>query len=389
MKLRAKQRLDAGLGGAAIFILKPLARLLGMLLRRDHDIQPRGDIVIVKMLGGGSLILALPALLGLKRRYPDRCLRLVCTGATRQFAELLGVFDEIVVVEDGGSVFRLVQSGLRALFAVFRCDTIIDLEVYSRLSTVFCLMSLARNRICFYLQTAYWRKGLSTHLFYFNRSGPAPKHYEQIARALGAEIPSAEDCRIAFFKTNDLTRDADTGGERLKLGLACFCSDLALERMFSVDEWAELAARQLKDRKISITLFGGPGDKVKGDEMAVALRAALPDAAVDNACGRWPLRDCAAEIAKQDRFWSIDTGLLHVARQIGVPTTSYWGPTDPGTLLQDLPGVDEALHYRKLPCSPCVHVSDAPPCGGTRLCMVAHLRDLTEAEQNPAWIEVY
>jgi len=36
-----------------------------------------------------------------------------------------------------------------------------------------------------------------------------------------------------------------------------------------------------------------------------------PDA--DKACGRWPLRECAAEIAKQDLFWSIDTGLLHIA----------------------------------------------------------------------------
>jgi len=389
MNLRAKQRLDAALGSTATFILKPLARLLGMLLKRDHDIRPRGDIVIVKMLGGGSLVLALPALMGLKRRYPDLRLRLVCTGATRQFAEMLGVFDEIISVEDGGSVFRLVQSGLRALFAVFRCDTIIDLEVYSRLSTVFCLMSFARNRICFYLESAYWRKGLSTHLFYFNRSGSAPKHYEQIARALGAEIPSAEECRTAFLGSNNLTRDANTRGETLRLGLACFCSDLALERMFSADEWAELAARGLKDQKVSITLFGGPGDREKGDVISDTLRRVLPDAEVDNACGRWSLRDCAAEIAKQDRFWSIDTGLLHIARQIGVPTTSYWGPTDPETLLQDLPGVDEAVHYRKLPCSPCVHVSDAPPCGGTRPCMVAHLRDLSEAEQNPAWIEVY
>ena len=389
MKLRAKQRLDAGLGGTAIFILKPLARLLGMLMRRDHDIQPRGDIVIVKMLGGGSLVLAFPALLGLKRRYPDRHLKLICTGATRQFAELLGVFDEIISVEDGGSVFRLVKSGLRAILAIFRCDTIIDLEVYSRLSTVFCLMSFARNRICFYLESAYWRKGLSTHLFYFNRSGSAPKHYEQIARALGAEIPSSEECREAFFAANHLMRTTDARGKALRLGLACFCSDLALERMFSAHEWAELAARHLKGQKVSITLFGGPADKEKGDEMAVALSAALPEAEIENACGRWSLRDCAAEIAKQDRFWSIDTGLLHIARQIGVPTTSYWGPTDPGTLLQDLPGVDEAVHYRKLPCSPCVHVSDTPPCGGTRPCMVAHLRDLTEAERNPAWIEVY
>ena len=388
MNLRAKQRLDAVLGGTAIFLLKPLARLLGMALSRDHDIRPRGDIVIVKMLGGGSLVLALPALLGLRRRYPDLRLRLVCTGATRQFADLLGVFDEIIVVQDGGSAFRLVQSGLRALLAVFRCDTIIDLEVYSRLSTVFCLMSFARNRICFYLESAYWRKGVATHLFYFNRSGSAPKHYEQVARALGADIPSREDCRAAFLTANGLTQFTGTDGDSFKLGLACFCSDLALERMFSAGEWAEIATRALLDRPVSITLFGGSADREQGSALATALRTALPGAEIDNACGRWPLRETVSEIAKMDRFWSIDTGLLHIARQIGVPTTSYWGPTDPETLLQDLPGVDEAVHYRRLPCSPCVHVSDEPPCAGTRPCMLGHVRELSEEERNPVWIEV-
>jgi len=387
LKLRAKQRLDAFAGGLAILLLKPLTRLLGLVLRRDHDIRPKGDIVILKMLGGGSLVLAYPALLGLRRAYPDRRLRLVCTGATRPFAELLGLFDEIHSVDDGGSLFRLVGSSLAALRAVFRCDTIIDLEVYSRLSTIFCLLTLARNRISFYLDTAYWRRGLATHLFYFDRDGSAPQHYAQIARELGATIPDAEESRASFRAANGLAAERAAVTKPERIGLACFCSDLALERMFSAGEWGELLAREMKGRDISITLFGGPADREAGDEMAAAIRSALPGIPVDNACGRWPLRETAAEIAKMDRFWSIDTGLLHIARQIGVPTTSFWGPTAPHTLLQDLPGTDEAVHYSALPCSPCVHVHDVPPCGGARPCMVAHLRELTPEERNPGWVE--
>ncbi|WP_420405135.1 glycosyltransferase family 9 protein [Nisaea sp.] len=360
---------------------------MGSLLRRDHDIRPKGDIVVLKMLGGGSLVLAYPALLGLKTSYPDRKLRLVCTGATRPFAELLGIFDEIHSVDDGGSLLKLMGSSFTALRAVSHCDTIIDLEVYSRLSTIFCLLTMARNRLCFYLDTAYWRKGLATHLFYFNRSGSAPLHYAQIARALGAEVPDTEACRDSFLAANGLAPHSQTGDGRERLGLACFCSDLALERMFSAREWGELLAREMKGRDLSITLFGGPGDRDAAEEMAAAIRTALPSATVENACGRCSLKETAARIAKMDRFWSIDTGLLHIARQIGVPTTSFWGPTAPHTLLQDLPGTDEAVHYSALPCSPCVHVHDEPPCGGTRPCMVAHLRELTPEERNPAWVE--
>lgn len=385
MKLRAKQLLDAWAGGIAILALKPLALLLGLMLRRDHDIAPRGDIVILKMLGGGSLVLAYPALLALKRRYPEYRLRLVCTGATRQFGELLHIFDDIQTVDDG-SVTRLVSSAFRVLKAVSRCDTIIDLEVYSRLSTIFCLLTLARNRICFYLNSAYWRRGLATHLFYFDRTGSAPQHYAEIARALDAEVPSAETCRAAFLAANGMTPVQQTRTGPLRLGLACFCSDLALERMFSAAEWAEIIVQDVKDRPLSITLFGAPGDRAAGEAVAEALRGAVPDVEIDNACGRWPLRDTVKEMAAMDRFWSIDTGLLHIARQIGLPTTSFWGPTAPETLLQDLPGTDEAVHYSGLPCSPCVHVWDTPPCQGARPCMLAHLRELTPDERNPAWI---
>ena len=87
MRLKDKQRLDYTLGGVGIFVLKPLAVLLGNLLRRDHSLIVKDHVAVIKMLGGGSLVIALPALLGLRRKYPHIRLSLVTTSSLKPFAD--------------------------------------------------------------------------------------------------------------------------------------------------------------------------------------------------------------------------------------------------------------------------------------------------------------
>ena len=100
MNLERKKTLDLWLGGAALFVLKPIVAGLGVAMRRDHALEVRGDVFIMKLQGGGSLVLALPALLGMKRHHPERRLILICTPGVEAFARLLGVFDDFRVIDD-------------------------------------------------------------------------------------------------------------------------------------------------------------------------------------------------------------------------------------------------------------------------------------------------
>ena len=67
--------------------------------------------------------------------------------------------------------------------------------------------------------------------------------------------------------------------------------------------------------------------------------------------------------------------LLHIARSLGVPTVSAFGPTDPATRLRPL-GLLERVEYVRLPCSPCIHVRETPPCQGARDCMALAFQGL-------------
>src|ERR1700757_4771236 len=151
MTVADKQRLDRILGPWMVVILRPLAQLAGKLLRRDHNSEPRGEIVFIKLMGGGSLLIALPALLGVRRQFPNLPMTLICGSPVAPFAELIGVFDRVEILNDRRGVLPLLTSAARILGTLIwrRVDTIVDLEVYSQLTTVFSLVTLARNRIGF------------------------------------------------------------------------------------------------------------------------------------------------------------------------------------------------------------------------------------------------
>jgi hypothetical protein len=144
MQLRTKLIADYYVGGLLHVILKPAAIVLGKILRRTHSLSPCGTLTIVKMLGGGSLAIAYPSLLALRRTPGLRRFQVVTTPAVEPFARALGVFDEILVIRDGG-VLELLVDGFGAIRRLFLSDAVIDLEIHSRLTTVFSLLTCARN----------------------------------------------------------------------------------------------------------------------------------------------------------------------------------------------------------------------------------------------------
>jgi len=337
---------------------------LGFLLRRDHSPIVKGDILVIKMQGGGSLVLAFPALLSIKRRYHNSRLLLLTTRSVAQFGESLGVFDEVICVDDR-KMYRLFLSGLRALWRCFRVDTVLDFEVYSRLTTVFSVLTAARNRIGFYLESAFWRKGLHTHLVFFNRFASVHYFYEQVAQLLDAPIVPFE-VRAEEFIRGLASEEKKGRNKRIAIGHAC--SEMGAERMLTADQWLSFFLGQGITCE-EFAFLGAKCDYRLAQDIIEKVATHFPVASFKNLCGLLTLAQSIAYINSSDEFWGIDSALLHYARLLGKKTVSFWGPTDPMTRLGNSPQVSSEIYYRKVPCSPCIHVAESPPCGGQNLCI--------------------
>jgi ADP-heptose:LPS heptosyltransferase len=124
--------------------------------------------------------------------------------------------------------------------------------------------------------------------------------------------------------------------------------------------------------------LGGPADVASADAIIAELGRGR------NLCGKLGIVQSAKVIGRAAAYYGIDSMLLHFARALAVPTISVFGPTDPTVLLRPL-GQSERVAFVRLPCSPCVHVSEMPPCQGKRTCMALALDSLVASpDQEPA-----
>ncbi|MGA7241507.1 MAG: glycosyltransferase family 9 protein [Bryobacteraceae bacterium] len=388
MNLTRRLILDYYIGGLLHFLLKGPTILLGKILHRDHNLKRCADVTIVKILGGGSLAIAYPALLALKRSSSIRRLRLVTSPSVRPFGEVLGLFDEIIVIRDN-SVFGTVIDSLAALRKLFRCDAMVDLEIHSRLTTVFALLTCALNRVGFYTAISFWRRGLSTHLLFCNVSNGIYDNYDQLAALFGVELPDFRDCSATFRAALGLGTPRQPDHRHPRIGVAPCCSGLSSERTLRPDEWVQVIGRNMPPgdpaATVELHLFGAPSDRRSLDELGAKLSAAHPRLEIVNHAGK-KLGESVTLLYQLDRIFFIDSALLHFARMLGKPTVSFFGPTDPRVLLRPTDLAPETVHYFKLSCSPCVHVSDKPPCGGNNICMRFALNPREDADRNPAWV---
>jgi hypothetical protein len=65
---------------------------------------------------------------------------------------------------------------------------------------------------------------------------------------------------------------------------------------------------------------------------------------------------------------------------------SYWGPTDPATRLKPSNVALDVIHYRRIACSPCVHIASDPPCYGNNVCMRFAVDPDCGLDDNPPWL---
>ena len=366
MNVSRQRKVDNYIGRIGIAILRPLAMLLGAVLRRDHDLVVKKEVVWIKMLGGGSLLLAMPMLLGFRRTHPRVRMVLITTPGVRPFAELMGVFDEFRII-DNRNTLGLLRSAVSVLLRTVRADCIVDLEVHSRLTTVFTTLTMARNRVSFWMEDIFWRRGLASHLVFFNGSSGSYYFYDRIAELFGTEIASREACRVALMSASTLPVRTSRVGGQVAVGFAC--SELGQERMLDAAQWVQVFRSHLRPEHHVFQFLGGPGDRGRADAIIVAVQQAFPHLTIHNRCGERSLPQSVETIAESREFWGIDSGLLHVARIAGLRCVSFWGPTDPSTRLRESWRLDESIHYRKIACSPCVHTTEEPPCRGDNRCV--------------------
>ncbi len=374
MGTQNKVLLDRIVGTPSAWGLNLAARSLGRALHRSHTIEPGSvrTIVVTKLLGLGSIIQATPLLVGLKRAFPQARIHFLTTRANRLLVERLPSIDQGLYLDDHAPL-RFARDTLQALvgFAREGIDLYFDLEVYSAASSCLSALSLAKNRFGLYRHSAGFKRGLFTHVLYFNVNKPIRQIYLQLLAMTGATEPFSTELERIALRPEDrsnLAAQLAAAGQRLPekyVIVNANASDLLLERRWPASHFQRLLA-MLVERGHAPVLTGAPSERA----YVTDLWRGLPEpirARTANLAGLIGLAELFALIEGAACVITNDTGPMHVSFSLNRPTVCLFGPGSPEHYGIERPNTQ--ILYKGIFCSPCIYETDQPPCHGQNVCM--------------------
>lgn len=371
MNMRFKLAIDHYVGGVLARLLNLGARLAAVFIRRDHTFsKPPRSILFLKFTGMGSIARAAFLVEAARKKYPDATIGFATFSACTGLAKLYPQIDQVLVVRDRGLI-PLALDTLRVIFWSWKnhVDLVVDLEVHSKYSSVLTGLTLARDRAGFGGVTSRFRRGLYTHLVFWNPTRRVDLAYRQLGRAIGCDssphwvkpqVPIAAEQEVDRLLTRLQIRPTDT-----LFGVNPNSSDLAVERLWPTEHFAATVRSLEPNETLQVLLLGSPKEREHVEQVRNSIGNALVK--VHNIAGELSLAGYVALLGRLRVLLTNDSGPLHIAAALGTPTISLWGPTHPAHYA---PHGSKHLHfYRPLYCSPCVHTTDHPPCGGDNQCM--------------------
>jgi ADP-heptose:LPS heptosyltransferase len=373
MKTRIQIGIDKTFGSFLNILLFGIVRLLGKILRINHDLnRPFQRIVVCKLKGMGSIVQASALLATLRKNYPAAEIIFVSTEANKSILNFYcDSINGTILIQDN-SIFQLTKSSISALWKLwkFRPQVYIDIEVYSNYSSLLCTLSAASNRFGYYKSDKNYRTGLYTHLMYYNIKAPLSEIYLQMARIL--PINEVEHELIPLNLSNEIQSNAIQKLRTFNPLIESFnylvinpnASDLRLERRWPAEYFIELIQEiRVLNPEMFLVLIG---NKQEANYVKEIVKYFQEDNRVIDTSGKLKLDELIAVMNHATGIITNDTGPLHLALALRKKTIGLFGPCAPNQYGQMQTCIPV---YTNVYCSPCVHEFIKPPCAGDNQCM--------------------
>lgn len=334
-------------------------------------VKPPGRLLVLRFGAVGDVVLTTPALQALGEAWPDTE---IVYGVRRPFACLVEhdpYVRAVVPIDTGEGVWSYAQR-VRAL----GCDQILDLHGQLRSRALRLMLGLptvvwARRP---------WQQELSVRLGWstFRAQGRfADRFHAAVEELVGRRLPRGRLRQVV----PEAAQEAADGALRavgLSPGEPWVCltpgANWATKR-WPIDRFAALAER-IVQAGLAVVVTGSPDEQ----PLAQAICARVP-AARDLTRGV-PLSILGGLLQRSRALVANDSGPMHIARALGVPTVAIFGSTDPDQFdygeAAAPTNTSHARIFAGVPCSPC-HFYGRPSCPK------GHLDCLNTIEVGEVW----
>lgn len=326
-----------------------------------------GKKILVMKLGAlGDIILAVPSLRMIRKKFPQARLSLMVDSRYAAVVRGCPYLDEVLPFDrvKAGSWIWLARFAKRLRREAFDCS--VDFQNTKRTHFLAFLAGVP-DRYGF-------RRGIFGRLLNhpdlnFMKSDSPVRHQFRILSHLGINSlderlelwpdPDSEDVLNRRMAESELKPNG-----RL-VGLAIGSSSRWPTKRWPLHYFRSLSERLVKELHCQIVLIGSAEDRPLAEEFLskTAGSSLSPHSCLDWV-GRTTLPELVALVKQLQILVTGDTAPLHIAGALGIKTLALFGPTDPNRHLPPVKNV--TLFVRRLPCQPCYkgvcHYSETLAC---------------------------
>jgi len=329
-------------------------------------------ILIMKFWGLGSIVLASPAIKSLRMKYPDAEITFYTLSRNKEICHLLGLVDKVVAVELDQGIGKFIRDLLFTLFSLKKqhFDLLLDLEFFTRFSAILTYLINARISVGFDTWEV-WRGNFHTVKVPYNRYWHMSKIFANLVSKIGTKIeflelahPRVSPADREFI--NEILEQNEVTNQHI-VPVNVNSDPIGLERRWPKSYFVRLIDELIEKHNLKIVFIGSKTDIPYVQEMLSSLKNKNQ---IINLAGKINLSQLCALFEKSHFFISNDSGPLHLAVAMGLPTISFFGPETP--VLYGPQGAKHLVFFKNIDCSPCMNVHSAKTikcCKGSAECM--------------------
>jgi len=289
----------------------------------------------------GDAVMSVPAIRAIKTGRPDAQITIAAPSKIASMWKLVPEVNEIV---------PLLNKSLPATVRSIRRQPRFDVAILfpdSLRTTLEIWLSGIPRRVGY---RGHFRSWLLNQIICERETPVTIEHqanrYLRVARELGADVhDNWRDALSRVPRTSDGTEIVPPANARVKMALSPG-AEYGPAKRWLPERFAEVAAAVSAKSSVQWILFGTPKDITVGERIA----RALGDSCV-NRIGQTTLEQLIDELQKCRLLLTNDTGTMHLASLLGVPSVAIFGSTDP-RLTGPLRDRHIILRHQ-VECSPC------------------------------------
>ena len=296
----------------------------------------------------GDAVMTVPAVRAVKRANPRAHVAILTQSKLADFWKLVPEVDVIVEIKPGDNVFSVAK------------------KIRNNFDMALLLPNSVRSALEVFLAKIPRRVGYKgkSRRWLLNEIVPAKEaestrprhqfhHYLDLAEFAGAKVDGEMRRPEKAFsggstpgvETSAGNVEQRTPGQKIKIGL-CPGAEYGAAKRWLPERYAEVVNTVSKRRECEWLLFGTQRDKPVGDEITSQVEGDFTDL-----IGKTTLAELIAELTQCHLLLTNDTGTMHLAAFLGIPTVSIFGSTEP-LLTGPLGGHHRILRHH-VECSPC------------------------------------